>query len=78
MQWMGGEKGELSILQQGEVDALWKTIRHQVDQFNRKNTLMEPDQARRLTRSLCMIAVGIYYVDENGASRLQGNQMARK
>ena len=32
---------------------------------------MEPDQARRLTRSLCMIAVDIYYVDENGASRLR-------
>ena len=32
---------------------------------------MEPDQARRLTRSLCMIAVDIYYVDENGVSRLR-------
>ena len=31
---------------------------------------MEPDQARRLTRSLCMIAVDIYYVDEDGAGRL--------
>ena len=70
MQWMGGENGELSILQKGEVNALWKTIRHQVDQFN-KTLLMEPDQARRLTRSLCMIAVDIYYVDENGASRLR-------
>ena len=70
MQWMGGKNGALLILHQGEVDALWKTIRHQVDQFN-NTTLMEPDQARRLTRSLCMIAVDIYYVDENGASRLR-------
>ena len=73
MQWMGGENGELHCQfwpHQGEVDALWKTIRHQVDQVN-KTTLMEPDQTRRLTRSLCMIAVDIYYVDENGASRLR-------